>query len=408
MLYLGKIETRKCQYKYQHNKTIDFVGNYANSAFNPNVLNYLGEWNKETLYKNLTNYANLVLLSNGEADPLVVKEALMCGLGVVISERAAANLNTELPFIDIVRNEDLDNIEKIDSIIENNRIKSIGLRYSIRKYAMDNFDWNKIIDSYLTNIGHIQNLSSVTVVSCYYKVPSKHPHEQYNLWINNLLKSIEGNMIIYTSTDLVNYLEKICLKNKSLNVKIKVIELEELEIKRKYPDIWDIQYSLDPQNKIRTKECYIIWNSKLHFIKDAIQINPFNSNKFIWMDIGCVRDDISRYLLKNFPIYGNISCQKVDISLINPFSNKDLQKIYFFNEIHLSGAIFGGTKQNLLLLHDLFYSIFDNYIKENKFVGCDQQILSSCYVYNKELFNLLTNKNSNFNDWFYLLYEYSK
>ena len=54
------------------------------------------------LYKGLTHYGNLVLLSDGEADPLVVKEGLMAELGVVISECASSNLDKDLDFITII------------------------------------------------------------------------------------------------------------------------------------------------------------------------------------------------------------------------------------------------------------------------------------------------------------------
>jgi glycosyltransferase involved in cell wall biosynthesis len=85
-VYLAKIEMRKKQYVYQTISSIDFVGNYQDSTFDLRRPNYLGEWTKDILYKNLSHYGNLVLLSDGEADPLVVKEALICGLGVVLSE----------------------------------------------------------------------------------------------------------------------------------------------------------------------------------------------------------------------------------------------------------------------------------------------------------------------------------
>lgn len=148
-IYLAKIEFRKCQYKYQKLENIDFVGNYHDSPFEKNKSNYLGEWDKKTLYENLSNYANLILLSEGEADPLVVKEALIAGLGLVISECSCANLDQSLPFITIVPNEKLNDLEYVNqAIIENRRI-SLENRDSIRKYGLDNFAWNKIIDTYL-------------------------------------------------------------------------------------------------------------------------------------------------------------------------------------------------------------------------------------------------------------------
>jgi glycosyltransferase involved in cell wall biosynthesis len=148
-IYIAKIEYRKSQYKYQSISSIDFVGNYHNSEFDCTLSNYIGEWSKSKLYDNLTNYSNLVLLSNGEADPLVVKEALMAGLGVVISECSSANLDRNKDFITVIPNEKLDDINYIEEEIQKNREVSIQMREQIRKYALENFSWEKIIDRFL-------------------------------------------------------------------------------------------------------------------------------------------------------------------------------------------------------------------------------------------------------------------
>jgi glycosyltransferase involved in cell wall biosynthesis len=148
-VYVAKIEKRKAQYKYQAIGTIDFVGNYQDSPFDTKRPNYLGEWDKKTLYANLTEYGNLVLLSEGEADPLVVKEGLIAGLGVVVSECAAANLDTSLPFITVIPNDKLDDINFVFRKIVQNRLASIKMREQIREYALSRFSWNKIIDDYI-------------------------------------------------------------------------------------------------------------------------------------------------------------------------------------------------------------------------------------------------------------------
>lgn len=148
-IYIAKVEFRKAQYKYQGIKNIDFVGNYQSSSFDLKNPNYLGEWNKPTLYENLTDYGNLVLLSDGEADPLVIKEALMAGLGVVISECSCANLDLSKPFITVIPNEKLNDISYITNEINKNRLKSVEKRNEIREYAIEQFSWKNIIDKYL-------------------------------------------------------------------------------------------------------------------------------------------------------------------------------------------------------------------------------------------------------------------
>jgi len=148
--YVAKIEFRKAQYKYQSIDCIDFIGNYFNSPFSIKETNYLGEWSKKTLYENLTDYGNLILLSDGEADPLVIKEALIVGLGVVVSECSSANLDQTKPFITVIPDEQLDNINYVRSKIDENRAVSLKMREEIRQYALENFAWSVIIKKYLT------------------------------------------------------------------------------------------------------------------------------------------------------------------------------------------------------------------------------------------------------------------
>ena len=154
-IYLGKVEMCKGQYKYQSIPNIDFVGNYHDSPFDKNNTNYLGEWTKTQIYKNMSEYGNLILLSDGEADPLVVKEALMSGLGVVVSECSSANLDLSREFISVIPNEKLNDLDYVSKIINENRHISVLKREEIREYAEYNFSWNIFIKKYINNINII-------------------------------------------------------------------------------------------------------------------------------------------------------------------------------------------------------------------------------------------------------------
>ena len=145
-IYLGKIEFRKAQYKYQTIPCIDFVGNYYDSPFESS--NHIGEWDKEMLRESLTEYGNLLLLSEAEADPLVVKEALMAGLGLVLSECSCANL-ADKPFITIIPKDKVEDLAYVSDQLEKNRVYSLAHREEIVEYA-SHFTWNTIIKEYVS------------------------------------------------------------------------------------------------------------------------------------------------------------------------------------------------------------------------------------------------------------------
>ena len=159
--YLAKVENRKRQYVYQSIENLFFAGRIVDDRFPHEHPRHLGEWSKDFLYNNLTNFANLALLSDGEAHPLVCTEAMAAGLGLVISEPAKANLDLDLPFIDVIPNEKLDDVDYVSKILEKNRKVSISMRKEIREYAVDNFDWSHVIDNiYVPAVEKIISLES--------------------------------------------------------------------------------------------------------------------------------------------------------------------------------------------------------------------------------------------------------
>ena len=147
-IYLAKIDYRKRQSMFQSISSLYYAGNNADPNFNTNI-NYLGEWSKEHLYNNLTDYGNLVLLSDGEAHPLVCMEALAAGLGVVVCEYGAANLDTTKDFITVIPESKITDIKYLEEEIVKNRNYSVSHKDDIIKYA-SNFDWvNVIKDRYI-------------------------------------------------------------------------------------------------------------------------------------------------------------------------------------------------------------------------------------------------------------------
>jgi len=142
---LAKIEPRKRQNLLQEIESVDFAGRVATRNFPKDHPNYLGEWLKERVFQDLTDYANLALLSRGEAHSLAVLEALAAGLGIVVSEHATAHLDPERPFIDVIPEDRVSNKNLVESVIKRNRKTSLKMRPAIRRYAQENFDWEKII-----------------------------------------------------------------------------------------------------------------------------------------------------------------------------------------------------------------------------------------------------------------------
>ena len=153
-LYMAKIEVRKRQWIYQSIDSIEFVGRYSpTTTFDRLHKSYIGEWTTEEKHENVTKYANLMLLSDGEnGTPLVIKEALVSGIGIVCSKYAAYDLDMSLPFITIIPDDKLNDLEYVENAIQENREVSIGMRQEIRDYGVKNFSWENIVNQYEKDI----------------------------------------------------------------------------------------------------------------------------------------------------------------------------------------------------------------------------------------------------------------
>jgi len=156
-IYLAKIDYRKRQYLFQSIESLWFAGNNADNRFDT-TKNYLGEWDKGNLHKNLTHYGNLVLLSDGEAHPLVCMEALAAGLGVVVTEWGRANLDETKKFITIVPENKVNDLDYVEKSIIENREYSITHRKEIIEYSKE-FEWTNIIQNhYLPSVTKVIEL----------------------------------------------------------------------------------------------------------------------------------------------------------------------------------------------------------------------------------------------------------
>lgn len=145
-LYLAKIDYRKRQHLFQSIDSLWYAGNLADNRFDTDK-NYLGEWSKDTLYEQLTDYGNLVLLSDGEAHPLVCMEALAAGLGVVVCEWGKANLDLDKEFITVIPEDKINDIDFVEDAIIKNREYSVNHREEIVEYSKK-FEWKEVLRNY--------------------------------------------------------------------------------------------------------------------------------------------------------------------------------------------------------------------------------------------------------------------
>ena len=148
---LGKIEPRKRQHLTYWFQDVDYIG--RGDFRHPN---FRGELGHDVLFRMLTDFGNMILLSEAEnGTPLAVKEGIAAGLGCVLSKAAAFEFTEPLPWITIVPEEEMGNQAKLHEYIVRNREISIKHRKEIREWAREHCDWDKLMDEYIKNIKEI-------------------------------------------------------------------------------------------------------------------------------------------------------------------------------------------------------------------------------------------------------------
>jgi len=163
-LCLGKVEPRKSQFelynKFKASKySIVFVGNIADSRVSDLISKdslvsevFVGEKTRVELAKDFHKYKALILLSQGEADALVLYEAQMAGLPVFVTAEGVGAQNVQLPWVNIIT--DRTTPDEIEFVYR--KIKADPLEIS--DYASKKYSWqtknsplllkiNQIIDS---------------------------------------------------------------------------------------------------------------------------------------------------------------------------------------------------------------------------------------------------------------------
>ena len=243
-----------------------------------------------------------------------------------------------------------------------------------------------------------------TVVTCYYKIHSKNSSETYMKWIENFMK-FNFNCVIFC--DNVSHKLLCELYPETPRRKYRIVEITAF-ICSKFD--WNRDLCIDPEKNIHTIELYKLWAEKVFFIKRAIHENVFDTDFFVWTDIGSFRDVGRLQDFTNYPNINRLECDKITFLQLNPFSSLELENIdqadnRFLYTIRIGGGIFGGRSDILLK----FSALYDNVLKEfddsGIFKGKDQNLFSFIIIRNPDMFNIINAVTHNgYDKWFYLHY----
>lgn len=254
--------------------------------------------------------------------------------------------------------------------------------------------------------------SITTIVSSYFKIPSKHSISSYDEWMKNMLSNIETPMVIYCDKQSE---EQILKYRGTLPIKLNVIDFTDFYV-YKWKNEWIEHHKIDPEKNIHNPLLYMIWAEKSNFLLDASIKNHFNSNYFMWCDIGCFRNrknknDITLDKIRNWPSPQKVNAIPHDKIL---FTKTGTFYQQYFNllpsgltqiDMKTIPATIGGTmfiahRDFIPKWHKLYYDMIQKYIDNGRFIGKDQNIYMNIYVCNLNDVILFDCKYGD--PWFYM------
>lgn len=227
-----------------------------------------------------------------------------------------------------------------------------------------------------------------TLVTGYFRVRGKYHAGKYDEWMENIL-SIQDAVVVFTEPDLVDQIKR--LRSHAVNRTVIVpVGLDDLPIGQLFSTtFWDDQLQRDPEKRIhRSYQLFWVWLSKTWCVTQAIRMNFFDSDLFVWADIGSFRDrkwnskTIVRYR-ENVPANEMLflAHHKPDPPKEELFNDKYKHKNNFYH----SGSSFVGYKDTWLTYHKYFLETIDRFLEKGMIIVEDQAVLQSVCLSRPEI-----------------------
>jgi hypothetical protein len=271
--------------------------------------------------------------------------------------------------------------------IYNNEIKKIN-----------HIDWGSCKNPIKQTEKSFKNDNEPTIVTMFYDIRSKegnntnfHLNRNINKYCElakDFILKLPYKLIVFTDDEAVmnlirierkNYTEKTLIINKPFEETYYYKHLDRLK------ELQNVFTIINGHKEHETPMYIIVNNNKFDVMEHAIQINPFNSNHFIWMDFGINHVAKNTEMINDW-IY-NVP-DKIKQLCINPYiENIDNKTTFQYIYHHIAGSLFSGSKENLLKYCELFKQKTEEIYNDNWY-QIDEAVMTMVQRDNPDLFDL--------------------
>ena len=257
---------------------------------------------------------------------------------------------------------------------------------------------------------------TTTLVSCYFQInKSKHGHENYLKWIHNFLSNVNTPLVVFCDDESVNMLQNA---RGDKPMKLITQTLDDFYT-AKYKQIFEANYQIDFEKHQHSVPLYMIWAEKSNFLKRAYELNHYNTDYYIWVDIGAFRNrpnkgDIPLNLIENWPSQEKMSQiphnkvllgkagqfpPECEILLSNGLTKGEFTRL----AKTIVGGIFAMHKSMIERWYTLYYWTLETFANNNRVILKDQSIMANISVaFPKDV--KIINRIPDLDAWFFMLW----
>lgn len=226
-----------------------------------------------------------------------------------------------------------------------------------------------------------------TFVTCFYEFKSKHSVDEYRKWMKDTLVAIRSPIIVFTESKWEPYILE-CRKGLPTHVIIRPLSM--LHSYATFQRHGEQQRQLDPERDIHNLNLYVVWNEKMKFMQEAYSMDLYQTQWYVWCDIGYFRSPESN--MRSWPTSSKLCLLPKDkITMAEPYKPTSV--------IHVAAGMFLMHRSHLNLLCDRYYAKMSEMISNGEFAGVDQCVFKGMYPESLHLIRSVTD-----DPWFELKY----
>jgi len=217
----------------------------------------------------------------------------------------------------------------------------------------------------------------MTCVSGFWKVNNKHDNH-YDTWFQHSLK-INCPYIFFGDKETIEIIKPFRDGLPTFYIECNIEDFVTYKYKHRM---------ITHPSHCPSVELNLIWNEKIFLIKKAVEINPFHSDFFCWVDAGiCIYRTISppSTPFPNVNKLNTLPKNKFIYTSSNPYNEFDVTKNNYYH--HISGTYI--LHKNIVNDVAELYNIYLNNLLDNNNIWTDQVILTHMYKTHKHLFHKL-------------------